>query len=61
MLVLVACPNLYPWAAAPNDNSAWFQSLWLSRPFFLLRALAYLACWLGLARLLVRASRKFTA
>jgi len=57
-LVLIARPSLYPWTTAANEGSSHFQAFWLSRPFFLLRAFVYLSLWIGLAYLLVRASRR---
>ena len=57
-LVLIADPALYPWTKEAGESGSTFQSLWLSRPFFLLRSLIYLALWLGLGFLLVRASRR---
>ncbi len=55
---LVSFPSLYPWIAAPSEAGSHFQALWLSRPFFLLRAIVYLALWSGLVYLLVRASAR---
>jgi hypothetical protein len=57
-LVLVAFPSLYPWSTGPSARASAFQVLWLSRPFFLMRAATYLALWLGLTTLLIRASRQ---
>jgi hypothetical protein len=57
-LVLLACPWLYPWTASAAEPASVFQGVWLSRPFFLLRAAVYLGLWLGLTLLLVRASRR---
>jgi hypothetical protein len=59
-VVLVAHPSLYAWTAAPTGLESHFQTIWLSRPFFLLRAFIYLALWITLAALLVRASRRQT-
>ncbi len=61
LLVFLAYPALYPWAAhhAGNEGlSAPFRDFWLSYPFFLGRALFYLACWGAFAFALVRASRR---
>src|SRR6185369_4816651 len=45
LLVLIIRPSLYPWADTAHGEhhhgSAW-QHLWLQRPFFLVRAFAYL-------------------
>lgn len=49
LLVLVACPALYPWTAGV-EHATPFRAAWLNRPFFLLRALFYLGIWLALAR-----------
>jgi hypothetical protein len=57
-LVLVAAPSLYPWTKEAGETASTFQGFWLRRPFFLLRAFVYLALWLGLAFMLVRASRR---
>jgi hypothetical protein len=59
-IVLVAHPTLYPWARLDwqGDVDSSFQSLWLSRPFFLLRSLAYLALWLVMTFQLVRVAQK---
>lgn len=58
MIVLVVRPSLYPWTHVSDESGSPFQTLWLSRSFFLLRAVIYLAVWLGLTWLLVRASRQ---
>jgi hypothetical protein len=61
LLVLIARPSLYPWAAASGDGHetlGGFKALWLSRPFFLARAAFYLAVWTALALAIVRASRR---
>jgi hypothetical protein len=58
--VLLFQPSLYPWTAhsAPEAGHASpLRALWLERPFFLLRALAYLAIWMTFALLIVRHSR----
>jgi hypothetical protein len=57
-IVLIADPSLYPWTREVGESGSGFQAFWLSRPFFLLRAFIYLALWLGLVYLLVRASRR---
>jgi hypothetical protein len=60
LIVLVLCPGLYPWTDTAHEGShhpsAW-QQVWLQRPFFLGRALSYLACWLVFGGLLRRAPR----
>jgi hypothetical protein len=58
-VVLLAYPGLYPWAEPASEDAdpgAAFRHLWLSRPFFLLRALAYLTLWTLFARAIVGAS-----
>lgn len=58
--VLLFHPSLYAWtahSASEAGHSSPLRSLWLGRPFFLLRALAYLAIWLTFALLIVRNSR----
>jgi hypothetical protein len=57
-LVLIAAPSLYPWTQGESETGSAFQTIWLSRPFFLLRSVLYLAIWLGFVFLLVRASRR---
>jgi hypothetical protein len=59
--VLLLRPSLYAWtaASAPGEEPAsLLRSVWLTGPFFLLRALAYLAAWLTFALLMVRNSRR---
>jgi hypothetical protein len=58
--VLLFQPSLYPWTAHPaagEEAASPLRAVWLTRPFFLLRALAYLALWLTFAWLIVRNSR----
>jgi hypothetical protein len=59
-LVLLAHPALYPWSNPAQDGVSLspFQRVWLTRPFFLLRSLAYLVLWIALAFALVRVSRR---
>ena len=57
-IVLIAAPTLYPWTAADMEFDSSFQAVWLTRRFFLLRAVTYLGLWLAMAFLLVRASRQ---
>jgi hypothetical protein len=53
-------PSLYHWSAPTFAETAAspLQRIWLSRPFFLVRALAYLALWLTFAVAVVRTSRR---
>lgn len=60
-VVLLAYPALYTRAGpSPEEADAdlAFRHFWLSRPFFLLRALAYVVLWVLFARALVTASRR---
>jgi hypothetical protein len=58
LMVLLAHPSLYPWFVSPPtaERALAFKRVWLSRPFFLARAVLYLACWTFFARSLVRTS-----
>jgi hypothetical protein len=59
--VLLVQPSLYSWSvAAPSagGHASPLRVLWLERPFFLLRALAYLLLWLAFAWAIVRNSRR---
>jgi hypothetical protein len=58
LLALVAAPQLYPWTSGERPPYGPFKDAWLSRPFFLARAVAYVLIWAALARALVRASRR---
>lgn len=61
ILTLLAAPDLYPWTHDHGRDGSPFRNLWLSQPFFFLRAIAYLALWHGLTFALVRASRRRSA
>ena len=55
-LVFLAHPSTYVWTTrAPH---AGFQRVWLTWPFFLARAAAYLTLWIGFAAAIVRTSRR---
>jgi hypothetical protein len=58
--VFLCRPSLYPWSAEAfrSDSQSPLQRFWLSRPFFLVRALLYFALWLGFAAAIVRTSRR---
>ncbi len=58
--VLLLHPSLYPWfdSAHHGEPLSHFQQIWLTRPFFLLRALAYMVLWIVPAFALVRVSRR---
>ncbi|MCC6421573.1 MAG: hypothetical protein IT429_25420 [Gemmataceae bacterium] len=61
LLVLVCAPSLYPWTShtdAHTGHVSELKHLWLSRPFFLVRAVVYLACWYAFILALVRNSRR---
>ena len=57
-LVFVLRPSLYPWTIEPVGAPGSFTQLWLSVPFFVLRAAIYFAAWMLFASLLVRNSRR---
>jgi hypothetical protein len=58
-VVLFFHPSLYPWTshAGGEGHASPLRSLWLERPFFLLRALIYLAIWMTFAFFIVHNSR----
>jgi hypothetical protein len=60
LVVLLVRPSLYPWAGPSSGHEALegFKAFWLSRPFFLVRALIYLGLWIVLSLAIVRASRR---
>ena len=61
LVVLLVGPSVYPWmrGSTPVHNPAEaFKHFWLSRPFFSLRALIYLALWIAMGAAIVRASRR---
>jgi hypothetical protein len=60
LAVLVFRPSLYSWTLAdvPGEPQSPLHRLWLNRPFFLVRALVYLALWMAFAAALVRNSRR---
>lgn len=55
-MVLLLQPSLYPWTHGAEFSG--FKGMWLSLPFFLLRAAVFFAAWLVFAWAIVRASRK---
>lgn len=57
LVTLVAFPLLYPWTDHELHLHGQLKHAWLQRPFFLIRALAYLLLWTLPALALVRASR----
>jgi hypothetical protein len=61
LAVLLLQPSLYPSSESSDagaEHVSALRSLWLERPFFLARALAYVAVWLTFAVLMVRTSRR---
>jgi len=61
LVVFFAQPSLYPWTvphASGDHQPSPFQQWWLSWPFFLGRAVVYLALWNVLAWALVANSRR---
>ena len=61
LLVLLGHPSLYPWYGKTWTNPEsymGFRNAWLSYPFFLARAVVYLALWLGFAWAMLRNSRR---
>ena len=61
LFVLLAHPSLYPWYGKTWTNPEsymGFRNAWLSYPFFLARAVFYLAVWLGFAWAILRNSRR---
>jgi hypothetical protein len=58
--VLLGIPSLYTWsapAAGTADALIEHKQIYLNVPFFVVRAVAYLLIWTGLAWLLIRSSR----
>ena len=61
LVVLFARPSLYPWRGGhleTVEGYVGFKQVWLSEPFFLARAVFYLALWLVFRTLLLRTSRQ---
>jgi len=60
LCVLVFRPSLYPWTSGLHieGDAPGFKLMWLSLPFFRIRALVYLAGWLGFAWAMLRISRR---
>lgn len=56
-LVFVFRPSLYPWLHG-LAHAGRFKQLWLSFPFFLGRAAAYVLVWIALTAAIVRTSRR---
>lgn len=58
LVALFAFPSLYPWTSHDVHLHGELKQFWLQRPFFLVRAVAYLLLWTFLAFALVRTSRR---
>jgi hypothetical protein len=59
LAVLICRPSLYAWtsAAFAEEPGPPMRHIWLNRPFFLARAVAYLAMWVGFAAAFLRMFR----
>jgi hypothetical protein len=57
LFVLLARPSLYDWTD-PGVHLAGFKGFWLSRPFFLLRAVIYVGVWFVFSRAILTRSRR---
>ncbi len=61
LAVLLLHPSIYPWYGHSEivaDGWAGFKHTWLSYPFVLVRAVVYLAAWLGFSWAIRRNSRR---
>ncbi len=58
LIALIAFPSLYPWTNDEVHLHGELKHVWLQRPFFLLRAVAYLVLWFFVAMAMVRTSRR---
>lgn len=58
--VLILHPSLYPWTSGLHveGDAPGFKLMWLSLPFFRIRAVVYLLGWLGFAWAMLRISRQ---
>ncbi|MFN8061314.1 MAG: hypothetical protein U0Q12_19290 [Vicinamibacterales bacterium] len=57
-VVFLFHPSLYPWTTAEPGAFRGFKQLWLTRPFFLIRAAVYFGIWIALSSAIVRGSRR---
>jgi hypothetical protein len=59
LAILMFQPSLYPWTSGlhTEGGAIGFKRVWLSLPFFRIRAALYLLGWLGLIRAMLRTSR----
>lgn len=55
LIVFLFHPSLYPWMHGHGESGG-FQEFWLSRPFFLARAIAYFVLWSLFSAVLIRNS-----
>lgn len=60
LVVLLCRPSLYAWTSAgfTEEHSSPLRHLWLSRPFFLFRAVIYLGLWVAFAAAFLKISRR---
>jgi hypothetical protein len=61
LAVFLFQPSVYSWSSqglAGEENASPLRSLWLDRPFFLARSLAYLGLWLVFFLAIIRVSRR---
>ncbi|MGE5191012.1 MAG: hypothetical protein ACM3U2_00830, partial [Deltaproteobacteria bacterium] len=58
--VLVCRPSLYAWTSAgfAEEAASPLRRIWLTRPFFLIRAVIYLGLWLGFAAAFLKITRR---
>ncbi len=57
LFILFARPSLYAWTD-PANHLEGFKGFWLSRPFFLFRAVIYVAIWFIFSRAILIRSRR---
>lgn len=61
LAVLILHPSIFPWYGHrefATEGWAGFKHAWLSYPFFVARAVLYLAAWLGFSRAIRQNSRR---
>jgi hypothetical protein len=56
--VLLLYPDLYPWFSHEHHDPSALRGFWLHWPFFLLRALVYVALWILLSLAMLSHSRR---
>jgi len=58
--IVILHPSLYPWTGGVHveGDAPGFKLMWLSLPFFRIRAVVYLLGWLGFAWAMLRLSRR---